>query len=309
MGRQNHVAVLMGGWSAEREVSLDTGAAVMASLERLGYQADAIDMTRNVAADLKKTAPDVVFNALHGRFGEDGCVQGLLEVLGIAYTHSGVAASALAMDKLSAKEVFAATGLPVAEDEIVTREALFANDPMPRPYVLKPVREGSSVGVMLVGVEGGYMGAIGPETSGPWDDHDALMCERYIPGRELSVAVLDDEPLGVIELCPRDGFYDYTRKYTSGMTDHIMPAELDDEVTARAMEVARVAHECLGCRGVSRSDFRFEPAKGVEGLILLETNTQPGMTELSLVPEIAAYTGISFDALIQRLIDDAGLEK
>lgn len=301
------VAVLLGGMSAERDVSLATGKAVMDALGRLGHQAVAIDAGRDLPARLAEAAPDAVFNALHGRWGEDGAVQGVLEILGIPYTHSGIAASAVAMDKALAKRVFASAGLPLAEGRVVSRAALYAGDPLPRPYVVKPVNEGSSVGVAIIADDGQPVNAARP---GPWHDFDVLLVEEYIPGRELSVAVLDDTALGVVELAPTRGFYDYEAKYTDGLTRHLMPAPIHADAAKAAADAALAAHRLLGCRGVSRTDFRYDDGKGEPGrLALLEINTQPGMTPLSLVPEIAAHAGIGFDQLVARLLAGAAVGK
>ncbi|MFZ5609552.1 MAG: D-alanine--D-alanine ligase [Pseudomonadota bacterium] len=308
MSASLHVAVLMGGWSAEREVSLTSGRACAAALERLGHRVSVVDADRALAARLAALKPDVVFNALHGRWGEDGCVQGLLEVLGIAYTHSGVAASAVAMDKPLAKALFAAAGLPLAHGVLVTPRDVYSRDPLPRPYVLKARNEGSSVGVAIIAEGANYPNPIAPDVPGPWRDYDQLLAEEFIPGRELSVAVLDGEALGVLELRPSRGFYDYDAKYTAGVTAHFMPAPIHQEAYAEAMAIAAAAHRALGCRGVSRADLRYDDTGGEPGrLVLLEVNTQPGMTPLSIVPEIAAHAGIGFDALVGRILASSGV--
>lgn len=302
-----HVVVLMGGWSAEREVSLTSGKAVAAACERLGYRVTALDMDRNVAQRLAELKPDVVFNALHGSPGEDGSVQGLLELMGIPYTHSGVTASAVAIDKQLTKTVLTAAGIRMPGGRVVKSESIFEADPLPRPYVLKPVNEGSSVGVAIVTESSNYGNPISRDSQGPWQEFDELLAEPFIPGRELTVAVYNGEALAVTELQPTQGFYDYEAKYTDGLTRHIVPAPIHPEATREAMEMAVAAHKALGCRGVSRSDFRYDDTQGEPGkLYLLEVNTQPGMTPLSLVPEQAAYRGISFDALVQMLIEEAG---
>lgn len=297
-----YVAVLKGGWSAEREVSLSSGAAVAKACRELGHTVTEIDVTPDIAAELKKAKPDVVFNALHGRFGEDGCIQGILEVLKIPYTHSGVLASALAMDKPMAIKVFAAAGLHVAESRMACRDEVIAHDVMPRPYVIKPHNEGSSVGVKLV-----FDGENFKFTQENWPYGYAVMVEKYIPGRELTVAVLDDEPLGVTEITTKSGFYDYDNKYTEGGSTHICPAQLPKAKYDEAMEMAVRAHKALGCRGLSRSDFRYDE-KGDGKIYILETNTQPGMTPLSLSPELAALRGMDFKTLVQRLLDKAQLD-
>ncbi len=297
-----HVAVVMGGWSNEREVSLVSGAAISKALSDSGYSVTDIDADRHLSASLTAAKPDVVFNALHGRWGEDGCVQGLLEVMGIPYTHSGVLASAVAMDKPAAKQVFEAAGLPVARHVLTDRDALFDADPLPRPFVVKPPNEGSSVGVAVIHEGDNFT----PDQPGPWQDFDELMVEAYVPGREITCAVIGDRALGVLELKPMRGFYDYEAKYTDGVTEHIMPAPIDPGIYEKAREAALTAHRSLGCRGISRSDFRYDDTGGEPGaLYLLETNTQPGMTPLSLVPELAAYEGMTFEALASWMVEDA----
>jgi D-alanine-D-alanine ligase len=299
------VAVLMGGWSAEREVSLTSGHGIAAACRSLGHDVTEIDMDRNVAAALLAAAPDVVFNALHGTPGEDGSVQGLLDILGLKYTHSGVTTSAIAIDKQLTKRILVPQGIPMPAGRMVTSESLFAGDPLPRPYVLKPVNEGSSVGVAIVTDASNYGNPINRDSVGPWQEFAELLAEPFIAGKELTVAVLDDEALAVTELQPAQGFYDYEAKYTDGLTIHVCPADLPPAITAACLELALRAHRALGCRGASRSDFRWDPAHGEAGLYLLETNTQPGMTPLSLVPEQARFRGISYEQLVQRLIDSA----
>jgi D-alanine-D-alanine ligase len=299
------VCILLGGPSAERAVSLVSGAACAAALRRLGHEVSEIDLGPDVAQRLADARPDVVFNALHGTPGEDGSVQGLCALMGLRITHSGVAASAIAIDKVLTKRLLMPLGIPMPGGHVVASESLYAADPLPRPYVLKPVNEGSSVGVAIV-AEGHNAGTpIARDAPGPWRDFAHLLAEPFIPGRELTVAVLGDEALGVTELRPAQGFYDYDAKYTDGLTTHVLPADIAQEVAAAACDIAVRAHRSLGCAGVSRSDFRFDDSKGVDGLYLLEVNTQPGMTPLSLVPEQAAYRGIGFDELVQRLVDMA----
>ena len=302
------VAVLYGGISAEREVSLVSGKDCAAALREAGYEVELIDVTDDVPALIQALtpAPDAVFNALHGRWGEDGCVQGLLELLHIPYSHSGVMASALAMDKEMAKRVFRAVGLRCAESVVATREEIQAADVLPRPYVVKPVAEGSSVGVRIV-QEGDNEPPLGAEaTSGP---EVALMVERYIPGRELTTAVMGDRALAVTELKPEQGFYDYEAKYTEGKTVHEIPAQVPERIYAEALETALKAHQALDCRGVTRADFRYDDTEGGSGqLFLLEINTQPGMTPLSLVPEQAAHLGISFPELCAWMVENATCE-
>lgn len=299
------VAVLMGGWSAEREVSLTSGRGIAAACRTLGHEVVEIDMDRSVAAALTAAAPDVVFNALHGTPGEDGSIQGLMDILGLKYTHSGVTTSAIAIDKELTKRILVPQGIPMPAGRMVNSESLYTADPMPRPYVLKPVNEGSSVGVAIVTDASNYGNPIARDARGPWQEFAELLAEPFIAGKELTVAVLGDEALAVTELQPTQGFYDYEAKYTDGLTVHVCPADLSAEVTAACLKYARDAHRALGCKGTSRSDFRWDPAQGLAGLYLLEVNTQPGMTPLSLVPEQARHCGISYEMLVQRLIDAA----
>ncbi len=300
-----HVAVLMGGLSAERDVSLSSGAGVADALESLGHRVTRIDMGRDVAQKLAEANPDVVFNALHGTPGEDGTVQGMMDLMGLKYTHSGLVTSVIAIDKELTKQALVPHGIRMPGGHIVESESLYAGDPMARPYVLKPVNEGSSVGVAIVTDEGNYGNPIGRDVEGPWQHFDRLLAEPFIRGRELTAAVLGDEALAVTELRPKSGFYDYDSKYTDGMTEHVCPAEIPDDVRDAALEMALEAHRLLGCKGTSRSDFRWDDEKGVEGLYLLEVNTQPGMTPLSLVPEQAKYRGMSYAALVQRIVEEA----
>ena len=305
MTRKLHVAVLMGGWSAEREVSLMSGAGVADALESLGYQVTRIDMDRNVASVLAGVRPDVVFNALHGTPGEDGTVQGLLDLMQIPYTHSGLTTSVIAIDKELTKQALVPHGIRMPRGEVVESESLYGGDPMARPYVLKPVNEGSSVGVAIVTRDSNYGDPIGRDVTGPWQQFDRLLAEPFIKGHELTVAVLGDEALAVTELKPTQGFYDYDAKYTDGLTQHVCPAEIPAEIEEAALEMALNAHRLLGCRGCSRSDFRWDEEQGMEGLYLLEVNTQPGMTPLSLVPEQARYRGLSYAELVQRIVEEA----
>ena len=300
-----HVAVLMGGWSAEREVSLMSGGGVADALESLGYRVTRIDMGRDVAARLTAAAPDLVFNALHGTPGEDGSIQGLMDILGIRYTHSGLATSVIAIDKVLTKQALVPHGIPMPGGRIVRSAELFERDPLPRPYVLKPVNEGSSVGVAIVTEEGNHGKPIGRDVRGPWQEFDELLAEPYVRGRELTTAVLGTRALGVTELRPKSGWYDYDAKYTDGMTEHLFPAPIPDEIADACRALALEAHRLLGCRGCSRADFRWDDERGVDGLFLLEVNTQPGMTPLSLVPEQARHAGMSYDALVQAIVDEA----
>lgn len=299
------IAVLLGGISAEREVSLNTGAQVMAALAEAGFAPRAIDVGADLGAlvtALTTPRPDAVFNALHGRFGEDGCIQGVLDWLGLPYTHSGVRASALAMDKAAAKALFAAHGLPVARHSEITAEALEAQDPLPRPYVLKPVNEGSSVGVSILR-DGDNRRA---DIARQWKHGSRIMAEEFIPGRELTVAVMGERALTVTEIETSLAFYDYEAKYAEGGSRHRLPAAVHPAIAQQAMEVALAAHQALGCRGVSRSDFRYDDTAGEPGrLVLLEVNTQPGMTRTSLLPEQAAHCGIAFPALCRWLVEEA----
>ena len=299
------VAVLMGGWSAEREVSLTSGNGIADACERLGHETVRVDMDRNVAQVLSGIRPDVVFNALHGTPGEDGTVQGMLDLMGTKYTHSGLATSVIAIDKQLTKQTLTPHGIRMPGGHIVKSESLYLGDPLPRPYVLKPVNEGSSVGVAIVTAESNYGTPIGRDVAGPWQAFEELLAEPFIRGRELTTAVIGDRALAVTELKPKSGFYDYESKYTDGLTKHICPANIPDNIAQACLDMALKAHRVLGCKGTSRSDFRWDDEKGVEGLFLLEVNTQPGMTPLSLVPEQARYLGISYDQLVQTILDDA----
>jgi D-alanine-D-alanine ligase len=300
-----HIVVLMGGWSSERDVSLTSGGGVADALESRGHRVTRIDMGRDIAQRLAEAAPDVVFNALHGTPGEDGTVQGLMDLMGLTYTHSGLETSVIAIDKELTKMVLVPHGIRMPEGKLVDSETLYEADPLPRPYVLKPVNEGSSVGVAIIKQGGNYGDPISPHTIGPWRQFDRLLAEPFIRGRELTVAVLDDEALAVTELRPKSGFYDYDAKYTEGMTEHVCPAEIPDAVSDAAMDMALRAHRLLGCRGASRSDFRWDDEQGVDGLFLLEVNTQPGMTPLSLVPEQARMRGIDYAELVERIVASA----
>lgn len=306
MNKDLHVVVLMGGWSAEREVSLTSGRGIVDALRSRGWsRVTEVDMDRNVARVLQELRPDVLFNALHGTPGEDGTVQGMLDLMGIAYTHSGLETSVIAIDKELTKKVLVPHGIRMPPGKIVKSESLFERDPMDRPYVVKPINEGSSVGVAIVTSDGNYGSPIGRDVPGPWDDFDELLAEPFIKGRELTVAVLADEPLAVTELRPKAGFYDYAAKYTDGLTEHACPADVPDEIARSMMDSAALAHRLLGCSGTSRADFRWDEEQGEQGLFLLEVNTQPGMTPLSLVPEQAKYRGIDYGELVEQLIAQA----
>jgi D-alanine-D-alanine ligase len=303
-----HVAVLMGGWSAEREVSLRSGKACADALESEGYRVTRVDVQRNIGEVLGALKPDTAFNVLHGVPGEDGTIQGVLEVLGIPYTHSGVLSSALAMDKAQARIVMANAGVPVAEGRVVTRAEAAKGHVLPRPYVLKPVAEGSSVGVFIVTEEHAHP----PQelTRPDWKHGETLLAERYIPGLELTCAVMGDEALDVIEIEAATRFYDYEAKYAPGGSRHILPARIKPNIYQEARILTLKAHRALGCRGISRADFRFDNREdGSGGLFCLEVNTQPGMTETSLVPELAAYRGMSFGGLVRWIVEDASLNR
>jgi D-alanine-D-alanine ligase len=300
-----HVAVLMGGWGHERPVSLMSGNGVADALERVGYKVTRIDMDRNVATRLAQVNPDVVFNALHGTPGEDGTVQGMLDLMGIRYTHSGMVTSVIAIDKELTKQRLAPAGIPMPKGKIVKSESLYATDPLPRPYVLKPVNEGSSVGVAIVTESGNYGNPIARGAAGPWQEFDELLAEPFIKGRELTVAVLGGKALCVTELKPKSGFYDFDAKYTDGLTEHICPAEIPSDIANYMMELALSAHNLLGCKGASRTDFRWDDELGKGGVFVLETNTQPGMTPLSLVPEQAKFVGISYEQLVDIIVKEA----
>ena len=305
-----HVAVLMGGVSAEREVSLVSGKACAKALGEAGYQVTEIEVGRDVGALVAALtpAPDAVFNALHGRWGEDGCVQGLLELMHIPYTHSGVMASAMAMDKVTAKRVVAAAGVTSPQGVVVRRAELRESEPTARPYVIKPINEGSSVGVRIVR-EGDNRLAV-DDTA--WEFGEEVLIEPFIPGRELTVSVMGDRALAVTDIQARAGFYDYEAKYTDGRAVHVIPAEIGPEATQAALDAALAAHQALGCRGVSRSDFRYDDTQiengGMGELYWLEVNTQPGMTPLSLVPEQAAHLGISFPEICAWMVENAACD-
>lgn len=299
------VAVIYGGWSSEREISLSSGTQMARAARAAGYDVVEIDAARDLARQLEEAAPDVVLNGLHGPWGEDGCVQGLLEILGLPYSHSGVAASAVAMDKRKSKAVYAQAGIDIAQDVACTRAEAASRHLLEPPYVIKPVAEGSSFGVVIVreGANGPPQELLGED----WKYGDRLMAEQYIAGRELSVGVMGDRALAVTEITTLREFYDFDAKYASGGSRHTVPADLPSEVEQAALEASLKAHNALGCRGVTRSDFRFDEAKG--RLVILETNTQPGMTPTSLVPEQAAYLGIPFEDLVSWMIEDASCQR
>ncbi len=305
-----HVAVLMGGWSSEREVSLRSGAACAAALDaaNAGYQITKVDVGRDVAEVLARLKPDVALNLLHGRPGEDGTIQGILEILRIPYSHSGVLASALAMDKAQARIMLAAAGVPVAKGGPVSRTEAAKAHVLPPPYVLKPIAEGSSVGVFIVREDQAHP----PQElmREDWAFGETLLAEAFIPGLELTCGVMGDTALGVIEIEAVQPFYDYESKYAPGGSRHILPARILPEIYEQAQILSLAAHRALGCRGVSRSDFRFDPSRGdASGLVCLEVNTQPGMTETSLVPDMAAHAGIKFSELVTWMVEDASLDR
>jgi D-alanine-D-alanine ligase len=300
-----HVAVLMGGWSNERPVSLMSGEGVAKALESKGHHVTRIDMDREVALRLAEARPDVVFNALHGCPGEDGTVQGMMDLMGLTYTHSGLATSVIAIDKELTKQALVPHGIPMPGGRIVASADLYERDPLARPYVLKPVNEGSSVGVAIVTDTSNYGNPIRRDVTGPWQQFDSLLAEPFIRGKELTVAVLANKALMVTELKPKSGFYDFDAKYTDGMTEHVCPADLPEEITQACKDLALRAHRLLGCRGTSRSDFRWDDDRGIEGLFLLEVNTQPGMTPLSLVPEQAKICGMDYPDLVEAIITEA----
>ena len=301
------IAVLMGGRSAEREVSLSSGQGVMKALAEEGFEPMAVDPGDNPGDQLFRAKPDAVFNALHGRFGEDGTVQGLLELMRLPYTHSGVLASALAMHKERAKDVYRAAGLPVVRSIVADRREVAGRHLMEPPYVVKPVNEGSSVGVFIIrSGDNRPPAALGSDT---WNLSSEMMVEEYVPGRELTVSVMGDRPLGVTEITTDLAFYDYEAKYKAGGSRHILPAEIPAAVAEQCLELALKAHRVLGCRGVSRTDFRYDDTGSSARVILLETNTQPGMTPTSLVPEQAAYQGISYAKLCRWLVEDASCDR
>lgn len=306
---KKHVAVLMGGFSSERPVSLSSGAACAEALEAQGYRVTRIDVDRNVASVLDRLRPDVVFNALHGPYGEDGCIQGVLEFLQIPYTHSGVMASALAMDKARAKKVAAAAGVSVAESVVMNRFELGNQHPIKPPYVVKPVREGSSFGVVIVQEEQSHPPQI--ISSSDWKYGDEVMVEHYVGGRELTCAVMGDRALGVCEIIPvGHQFYDFDSKYVAGASKHECPAKILPNIYQKIQIMALEAHRAIGCKGVSRSDFRYDDRFSEDGeLIWLEINTQPGMTPTSLVPDIARAEGISFGALLSWMVEDASCSR
>jgi D-alanine-D-alanine ligase len=303
-----HVAVLMGGWSAEREVSLRSGRACANAAEQAGYRVTRVDVGRDIANVLTTLKPDVALNVLHGRPGEDGTLQGILEILGIPYSHSGVMASALAMQKDVAKVVMKAGGVPVPDGMVVSRREAAKEHPLPRPYVLKPIAEGSSVGVFIVTEQHTHP----PQelTREDWSFGELILAERFIPGKELTCAVMGDKALDVIEIVAATKFYDYEAKYAPGGSKHLLPAPISPFVYQEVRRLALKAHHALGCRGVTRADFRYDDqAVGTEGLVCLEVNTQPGMTETSLVPELAAYAGMTFDELVRWMVEDASLNR
>lgn len=309
LDKKLHVVVLMGGWANERPVSLMSGNGVADALESRGHRVTRIDMDRQVAARIAEAAPDVVFNALHGVPGEDGTVQGMLDLMGVPYTHSGLATSVIAIDKQLTKQALVPHGIPMPGGRIVQSSDLFNGDPLPRPYVLKPVNEGSSVGVAIVTDGSNYGNPIGRDVAGPWQKFDQLLAEPFIKGHELTTAVIDGangpRALAVTELIVKSGFYDFENKYTDGKTQHVCPAQIPDNIARLCCEYAVRAHQLLGCRGTSRTDFRWDEEQGEDGLFVLETNTQPGMTPLSLVPEQARHAGMDYADLVEAIVAEA----
>lgn len=302
MTRKNlRIAVVYGGWSPEREVSAVSGKKMVVAARTAGYNVVAIDARQDITNQISEVEPDIILNALHGIWGEDGCAQGIFETLNIPYSHSGVLASALAMDKRKSKNVFQSIGIDVAKDIAVSRADAVKSHPLQRPYVVKPISNGSSLGVVIVGEDDPIPSDI--LLSDNWTFGDNLMAEEFVPGRELTVGVLGGEPLAVTEIMPSNHFYDYEAKYEIGGSEHTLPAEVSQSVADRALEVSHNAHEILGCRGVTRADFRYDESN--DRLVLLEMNTQPGMTPTSLVPEQAAYRGMSFEDLVVWMIEDA----
>jgi D-alanine-D-alanine ligase len=303
-----HVAVLMGGWSSERPVSLSSGTACADALEAEGFRVTRVDVDRNIAAALAELRPDIAFNALHGPFGEDGCIQGVLEILEIPYTHSGVLASSLAINKPKAKDVMKAAGIPVAEAVLTSRFEAAKRHVITPPYVVKPPNEGSSFGVIIVNADATHP----PQQlyADDWPHGDTVMVERYVAGRELTCGVRGDQPLDVIDVVTEDRFYDYHAKYAAGGSKHVLPARLLPDVYQNVRMLALRAHQALGCRGVSRADFRYDDRpSGTGQLICLEVNTQPGMTATSLVPEMAAYAGMDFRGLVRWMVEDASCRR
>jgi D-alanine-D-alanine ligase len=303
-----HVAVLMGGWSAEREVSLRSGTACADALERLGYRVSRVDVTPDIATVLRDLKPDVALNMLHGRPGEDGTMQGLLEIIGVPYSHSGVMASAAAMHKEMTKIILRAAGVPVPGGLVATRREAAKAHLLRPPYVVKPVAEGSSVGVFIVRADHKHP----PQelTRADWTFGEMVLVEPFIPGKELTCAVMGDHALGVIEIVPATKFYDYEAKYAPGGSKHLLPALVSPEIYEECRRLSLAAHRALGCRGISRADFRYDDTRaGTQALFCLEVNTQPGMTETSLVPEMAAHAGISFEELVRWMVEDASLDR
>lgn len=303
------IAVLMGGFSSEREVSLSSGGNVLQVLKEAGYDAFGIDVSRDLKAliaMLEEQKPDVVFNALHGKFGEDGCIQGILDILEIPYTHSGRMASALAMNKVMAKKFYRMAGLPVANERVVSKEQILAGNILPYPFILKPICDGSSVGVFIFDKDSGKKPFEGEKY--PYADDEMILAEEYIPGREMTVAVMDGKPLGILEIIPAKGFYNYQNKYSQGGAKHVVPTDLPAEARNEIMRIAAEAHKVLGCRGISRSDIRYDDTRKGEKprCVILETNTQPGMTSLSLVPDIARNAGYSYRDIVVWMVENAG---
>lgn len=299
-----HVAVLMGGWSAEREVSLRSGAACVEALEKSPYKVTGVDVSKDIPSKLAKLKPDVVLNMLHGPYGEDGSIQGLLEILEIPYSHSGVLASALAMNKVCARDIFQRAGIPVAEGKAISRFQAAKSHPMKTPYVVKPIANGSSVGVFIVRENDPSLQEL---AAADWQFGDTVLVEHYVAGKELTCAVMGDKALNIIEITSDLPFYNYNAKYSPGGSKHVLPATLPQDIYEKIQFLALAAHRALGCRGISRSDFRFDDATGE--LVCLEVNTQPGMTPTSLVPELATHAGYTFPKLVEWMIEDTSLNR
>lgn len=294
-----HIALLMGGMSSEREVSLSSGKSITAALAKMGYKVTPIDVGRDIALVLDKLKPDLVFNALHGTYGEDGCIPGMLEIMGIPYTHSGVLASAIALDKELSQDIFIKNGIKCPKRRIIKKDSEFPADPFPRPYIIKPLNQGSSVGIMTV-----FDGDDYDAHSYEFEYSDRAIVEEFITGREIQVALVQGRAIGALEIVPlKSRIYDYEAKYTKGMARHICPAELSEENTKKIMRISEQAYELIGCKGIARAEFRYNELENE--FYFLEINTHPGFTELSIVPEIAEYNGMSFEQLLQLLIEEA----
>ncbi|AIL65024.1 D-alanine--D-alanine ligase B [Rickettsiales bacterium Ac37b] len=295
-----HVVVLMGGISTERDISLSSATGIIESLKKLHYKVTPVDMGRDIAQVLLELKPDVVFNALHGGYGENGCIAGLLEILNIPYTHSGILASSIGMNKLQSINIFAQHGIKAAPHIIINKHSNLTIEPMKRPYVIKPISEGSSIGIHIVLEQDNFNIR---DYDFPYGDE--VLVEQYIPGQEIQVAIINNKAIGALEIIPKGKFYDYQAKYTDGLTEHIIPASLSSVATQKVLSLAEKAHNALGCRGISRVEFRYNSKEGDDGFYILEINTHPGMTPLSIVPEIASYHGITYSDIVKFLVEDA----